>query len=279
MESGEAIESAAAPHKTYGVGSRAPEPASDLEAAAELISLQGFAVVKNALAGDEIASLNRKLEDIYVTQCVEIGGEEQLKKLSDDDVVRLPLSYDDEFLQLALHPIITSLAKKILGNSNVLLMQNGIINRPEKIQPQTAWHRDLNYQHFVSSRPLALSALVCLEDFTEETGGTIFLPGSHKVEAMPSAHACRALGVTPCAPVGSIVFFDSMVYHRAGVNTSSVTRRGVNHVIGLPILGQIIDIPKALDGRPLPNDAHHAGYLGYSWNPQESVTSWRRSRL
>ena len=182
--------------KSYGVRERMDEPADDFDAAIEALQYRGFAVVPNALPHERVADLNSRLDAIYAQQCEEVGGEENLLAISDADIVRCPLAYDDTFLDLALNPAIIEVAKRLIGPNVLLLMQNGVINRPERVQVQTSWHRDLNYQHWVCSRPLAISAMVCLEDFTEETGGTVYLAGSHKAEAMPSESALSSLHQT-----------------------------------------------------------------------------------
>jgi hypothetical protein len=52
----------------------------------------------------------------------------------------------------------------------------------------------------------------------------------------------------------------------------------VNHVIGLPILSQQIDIPRSLNGK-WADDPFLAKYLGYRWNPKPTVVDWRRAKL
>jgi ectoine hydroxylase-related dioxygenase (phytanoyl-CoA dioxygenase family) len=264
--------------KNYGVRERTKEPLDDLEFALETLICRGFAVLRDVLAAEQVAELNERLEAVYARQCAEVGGEDKLFALGDADIVRLPLAYDSKFLELALAPAITEAARRLIGPNVVLMMQNGVINRSDRVQVQTAWHRDLNYQHWVSSRQLAISAMVCLEDFNEQTGGTTFLAGSHKIEPMPSEAVINASAEIPDAGAGSIVLFDSMTFHRAGINRSCQVRRGINHVIGAPIMGQMIDIPRML-GAEAPRDAFVAGYLGYRWNPVESVADWRRKKL
>jgi ectoine hydroxylase-related dioxygenase (phytanoyl-CoA dioxygenase family) len=267
-----------ATEKSYGVRERAAEPADEFDAAIEAIQYHGFAVVPNALPHERVVELNKRLDAVYAQQCDEVGGEKNLLEISDADIVRCPLAYDDVFLDLALNPAIVQVAKRLIGPNVLLLMQNGVINRPERVQVQTSWHRDLNYQHWVCSRPLAISAMVCLEDFNEETGGTIYLAGSHKVEAMPSEAALSSFYQTPLAKAGSIVLFDSMVFHRAGINRSGRVRRGINHVIGTPILAQAVDIPN-MRRKSTPLDPFVAGYLGYRWNPAPSVAEWRQKKI
>src|SRR3546814_9885258 len=51
---------------------------------------------------------------------------------------------------------------------------------------QGLFHRDLPHQHFVSSRPLAINALFCIDAFLEANGATLVVPASHKEERFPS---------------------------------------------------------------------------------------------
>jgi ectoine hydroxylase-related dioxygenase (phytanoyl-CoA dioxygenase family) len=79
------------------------------------------------------------------------------------------------------------------------------------------------------------------------------------------------------AKAGSFLVLDAMLYHRSGYNRSNAHRRGINHVIGRPMLAQQIDIPRLLQGRHC-DDPLIRDYLGYRWNPAASVNEWRRMR-
>jgi ectoine hydroxylase-related dioxygenase (phytanoyl-CoA dioxygenase family) len=274
------MQAASAPHAAgaYGVQNSHDRPASELDSLLETLRFRGFAVAPSVLDAETVARLNAGVDRAYERQCQEVGGEANLARINDADIARCLLAYDPDAMALATHPLMMAVARAMLGESIVLLMQNGVINRPDRRQFQTNWHRDLNYQHWVCTRPLAVSALVCLEDFTVETGGTVFLPGSHKVEQMPSFELIEREEVTPAAPAGSILFMDSMIFHRAGFNRSSRIRRAINHVIGAPILAQQVDIPAMLKAPP-PADPWLAGYLGYRWNPVPDVAAWRRRKL
>jgi ectoine hydroxylase-related dioxygenase (phytanoyl-CoA dioxygenase family) len=243
----------------------------------EEIAVRGFGVLESVLSPCKVASLNSKLEDVYAIQCEEVAGEAALERLNDRDIVRCPLAYHPEFLELATDPVVLEIPRLVLGEHILLLMQNGVINRPDRVQAQTGWHRDLNYQHWVSSKPMAISALVCLEDFNLETGGTAFLPSSQKFDAFPSDQLVAISQHVPSAPAGSIIFFDAMTFHRAGINKSNRIRRAINHVIGLPILAQQISIPSMLCAPP--KDPFIYAYLGYRWSPSPNVKAWRQAKL
>lgn len=262
---------------SYGVSLRSKPHSDEPSRIAEEVRYTGYAVAEGAIAPSDVSELCDLLDSVYQAQCIEVGGEDVLHELHDADIVRCPLAYEHKFLDLAQHHLIIDVAKKLLGENVVLLMQNGIINRPDRAQAQGRWHRDLNYQHWVSSRPLAIGALVCLEDFNEKTGATRFLPASHKFEEFPAPEMIVKYEEGVEAPRGSVLFFDAMAFHRAGANTSARIRRAINHVIGVPILSQQIDIPAMLQ-RSAPNDAWLAGYLGFRWNPADSVARWRLNK-
>jgi ectoine hydroxylase-related dioxygenase (phytanoyl-CoA dioxygenase family) len=258
-----------------GQPSGAALPEADIVSAlVEQIALRGAAVMPNVLSLSSVKELAGQLDRAYRRQCDELGGEAALKALNDADVMRCPLVYHDSFLALAQQPAIIDVAKRLLGEHVVLIMQNGVINRPGQIHAQTRWHRDLNHQYWVSSAPLALSALVCLDDFTADNGATRFLPASHLAAAFPPADVVDGSATTVTAAAGSIIFMNAMTFHCAGRNRSYSVRRAINHVIGVPILAQAIDLPAALARTP-PTDPWIAGYLGYRWNPAPDAREWR----
>ena len=158
------------------------------------------------------------------------------------------------------------------------MQQNGVINTPQQRHSQVAYHRDLPYQHFVSSRPLAISALFCIDAFRVENGATTVLPASHRVEAFPSDGVAEQLDTPVTAEAGSFILFDSMLFHRAGVNRSDRPRRAVNQVFTVPLIAQQISLPEALQGR-YQEDPELARLLGYDMAPPGSVLAWRERRL
>ena len=76
---------------------------------------------------------------------------------------------------------------------------------------------------------------------------------------------------------GSFIVFDSMLFHRAGVNRTDRVRRAVNQVYTIPLIAQQISLPAALGGR-YNSDSQLARLLGYESAPAESVVAWRERR-
>ncbi|MDY3554280.1 phytanoyl-CoA dioxygenase family protein [Gemmata sp. JC717] len=263
--------------KSYGVR-ETTAVGTEAERHAEEIRLCGFTVLRGVVRAEYLDAARAGLDRLYAEQAAAAGGADRLARINDANIVRCPLAQDDLFLELVTQPRLLAVAAALLGEYFVLQQQNGVINPPAGDNYQAAWHRDLPYQHFVSSRPLALSALVCIDPFTAETGGTCVLPGSHKSEQFPSADYVRAHERGAVGDPGDVLVFDSMLYHRAGTNRSGRLRRGLNNVLGLPLLQQQISLPRALGGR-FAEDPFLRKFLGYETEPAGSSFEWRGRRL
>jgi ectoine hydroxylase-related dioxygenase (phytanoyl-CoA dioxygenase family) len=261
----------------YGVVERGTA-STDAARLAERIRLTGYAVVSGGFSSAEVADLGTRLDQVMARQAEEFGGADRLASIGDAMTARCPLVYDDAFVTLAAHPTVLAVCRELLGDYVILMQQNGVINPSGQRHTQVAYHRDLPYQHFVSSRPLAVSALFCIDPFTTETGATTMIPGSHRMEQFPSDSVAAELDTAVSAEPGSFIVFDSMVFHRAGENRSGRPRRAVNQVFSSPIIAQQISLPEALEGR-YAKDPALARLFGYDVAPARSVAAWRERRL
>jgi ectoine hydroxylase-related dioxygenase (phytanoyl-CoA dioxygenase family) len=250
----------------------------DIDAAVEEIHNIGYVVIDSGFSPAELQLVRDKSESIYAQQAQECGGEDNLHKMHDACIARCTISYDDYFVRLAAHPRLMRLVSRLLGDNFILLGQNAIVNQPNQQHDQAVWHRDLTYQHFVSSRPLAISALYCIDDFTRLTGATTMLPASHRVESFPSQLFVEKHQQIVEAPAGSIIVFDAMLYHRGGQNLSGRTRLGINHIFVLPLFKQQIDLPRALGGK-FQDDPFLARLLGYESASPASAYLWRKNKI
>jgi len=250
----------------------------EIDAIVEEIEVNGYAVIDSGMSETELQELRDSIDRIYAKQIEEIGGEENLLKINDGNVARHLLAYDDLFIRLATHPVVDKVTSKLLGDFYVLMSQNALINKPSNTHYQTTWHRDLNYQHFVASKVLALSVLYCIDPFSKQTGGTYLLPSTHKIEKFPSDGYVKKFEQVVEAPAGSIILFDAMVFHRAGTNSSPNTRRAVNHIFTAPFILQQISFPKMLGDR-FGDNPRLRKMLGYESQIPDDVTAWRSEKL
>jgi len=124
-----------------------------LDAAAEEIRNLGYAVIDSGFSAEELQEIRLKSDAVYALQVRECGGEANLERMKDCSIARCVLSYDDYFVRLAARETLLRLVARLLGENFILMGQNAIINRADRKHDQITWHRDLAYQHFVSSRP------------------------------------------------------------------------------------------------------------------------------
>lgn len=260
----------------YGVLEQSEAPDA-LSAHVDRIRVAGYTVVESGFTSGQVADFAERLDAVIARQ-LEESGEAAIAAVGDAGTARCLLAYDEAFVHLAASPVVLELCRRLLGEYFILLQQNGLLNLRQGQPAHRAFHRDLPYQHFVSSRPIAISALFCIEPFRRDNGGTVVIPASHRFEAFPSDSAVGALATTIEAPAGSFLVFDAMIFHRAGVNTSDRPRRAVNHVYGLPFVAQQISLPDALAGS-FRNDPALARLLGYRSAPAPSVQAWRERQL
>ena len=249
----------------------------ELDRAAEEITYLGYAVIQSGYSANEMAAIGSRFDAVH-SKYVDLYQEGFLRKIDEHNGIRLPLAFDDRFIELAANPRVLELAHKLIRNKFVLNQQNGIINPPGETYNQGAWHRDLPYQHFVSSKPLAINALYCVDDFTAQNGATFVLPASHTREEYPSEAFIRNEAKQVTAPAGSFIVLNCMLFHRGGANSTLHRRRAVNHVYSTAFIKQQIDIPGVLGHRHDLSPAI-ADLLGFRYQIPRTVADFLKSRL
>jgi len=250
---------------------------NDIDLYVEEIKNDGFTIIENILTQNELENYREKIDEIYKIQEKEFSLE-KLIYIKEKNMCRFPLKYDDYFINIATNKVVLEIVERILGEFFILNLQNAIINTPNEEHHQSSWHRDLPYQNYVISNPLSINALFCIDDFSVKTGGTMVVPYTHNMEVLPSDNYIKKHSLTAVAKAGSVIVFDSMLFHKAGYNSSNIIRRAVNHQYQIPLLKQFYDIPKALDGK-FSDDKFLAQLLGYTSQVPIDDIAWRKSRI
>ena len=250
---------------------------TDVDRCLEELSILGYSVIEGVVAEPELAELRPLLDRVYEAQRAELAAELELEAIQEENQARAPLCYDDRFVELARHERVIEVVRRVLGRYFLIHLQIGILNQPQVPNRQSVWHRDLLYQDFVISRPLAVSAMLCIDEFSAATGATQVVPFTHKIEQMPSREFIERHAVTIEARPGSVFVMDSMLIHKAGFNSSSGVRRGLNTIYASGLLKQQINLPSQLGGR-FRDDPFLNMLLGYDAEPSPSVRDWRLRR-
>ncbi len=232
---------------------------------------KGYQIFSNVLSIQETRHYKLRLVDVYKDQVSEFGAE-NLKKTGEENIVRSPFLYDDEFKHIFYNTFTQRVVSDILGEHAILSLQNGIRVVGNQEHHQSFYHRDIIHQNFTSSRPLAINLYYCLDDYTEENGATTFIPSSHKHESV-----LFEKGETPNIKAGSVILFNSMTYHKAGTNKTNFDRCGINNMYTLPFLKQQINYPYFLKDKT--EDPKLNRLLGFESREYLSVKHFRNYRL
>lgn len=206
----------------------------------ENIIRRGFSIVDSGFSAKFLSSLRQQIDKLK-GEYIENYSLSKLKLIDEHNTLRAPFLNSPIFLKVAFNKKLIQVLSNVLGNNFILNQQNVIINPAKEAYNQNKWHRDLPYQHFVSSRPLAINALFCLDDFTSNNGATFVMPGSHNHERFPSEKYVMNEEIQVSAPAGSYIILDSMLYHKGGNNKSNSSRIGINNVFSSPMIRRQID--------------------------------------
>lgn len=259
------------PDRAYGILEHDPSE-GPIGAAAAQIRRLGFAIVDSTMSCDDAARF-AKIFDATRERYVARFGAERLRACDEHNTIRMPMAVDrDPFLALATDPNVLAVLGQLIRGQVTLNQQNGIINPAGETYNQGAWHRDLPYQHYVSSTPLAINALYCVDDFTFENGSTWVLPASHKETSFPSEAYIGQQALQVTARAGQFIVLDCMLYHSGGANRSSADRRAVNHVYTIPYFKPQIRIPGNVAEDGLTRDQRRL--LGFDFDTPASVSDY-----
>lgn len=204
-----------------------PPPTRDLDQGLANIRDYGLTIVPGVLSGD---ALKRAREALYrAAESDRDRGREHkfgLDYAHDETNQRVwnVLSRDPVFEDMAFHETAVAYVKAVLGWPALLGNISANITGPGG--GEMVLHAD---QIFVpepwAAEPQGMNVAWCLDDFTEANGATLFAPGSHKLNRAPTAADNPVETVPMEAEAGSIVVFESRVWHKTGHNRTADERR------------------------------------------------------
>lgn len=265
--------------KKYGVR-LATKTCDETDVHCENLRRNGYTVVKSGLDADQLASLKSKILKLKIFYVKNLKKIVDLIKVDEHNTIRAPFLFDREFLDISFNKNLIQVVEKILNGNFILNQQNVIINPGKQDYNQAAWHRDLPYQHFTISNPLAVNALFCVDDFTIENGSTFVLPASHFISDFPSEKFVVDNEIQISAKKGDYILIDSMLYHKGGFNSTDQDRIGVNNVFSSPIIRRQIDFSEESFEFNVDNlDEYIRSRLGLQYKSHRSIEEFLQSRI
>jgi hypothetical protein len=217
-------------------------PAKEMSVAAfdEQMATKGWTIFPGVVDQALIRELTNDLEQSY-----EIRRPIQIKNGVDantEGTAHHLLADGKSFLELMDRAYLDPYLKSYFGGNYILNTFGGNLNLKKHFTYASVVHRDV--RTYTREIKFLLNIIIMLDDFTLDNGATYLLAGSHLKPEKPGdeeffAQADRAVGKS-----GSIVLWDSNIWHAAGINNTDGPRRSLSLIYSKPFMKQQFDYPR-----------------------------------
>lgn len=239
---------------------------------AESLEIKGYFILENFIDMEMIEETRKRMDEVWSFQYNKYG-EKLLRKVSDYGVARAMFDQDEFFFNYVENELVTNVLAQTTGETSILHLQNGILLFPDEFHNQAKYHKDFA-KSFMCNEMLSVNIFYIIDDFNAETGGTWVLPGSHKISSLPSDQYIKQNKVQVTAPAGSVLVFDSLLWHCAGKNYSGKVRRAINSQYTKAFIKQQLNYPEIMKDR-VNKESSLAQKLGMWAIPPKSVDEYR----
>lgn len=221
----------------------------DIKKVLKVFQENGAFIVEKVFNKEFISTLEKSMYSTHDKIINDIGLK-KLKSAGEMGVLRAPMFYDSNFLEILNNKVIIDLVDNLLSDNAILHLQNGFIlpsyksfeDTPKKFQ--NTFHMD--FKRVLNGYPCSFNILLLVSDFNEENGGTRVVPNSHQLSSTPNLVDLEQNSTFVEAKSGSILVFDSTLWHSAGSNISGKDRMGVNHQFTRSYFKQQIDYVRTM---------------------------------
>jgi len=214
----------------------------------EDLRVSGYAMLEGVL---EPAFLARTRDAMYAVQqdIIREVGAERLQRAGELGVLRLMCRFDEHFLRFLQIPEVLAIVDRTVSPTAIMHLQNGFILpsfRPGEHPPvfQSTYHQD--FPRVLNGYLASINVLFAIDPFTAENGATWVVAGSHQRAEPPTRDSIATRARPLECGAGSMIVFDSTLWHAAGANTSGRDRLAINHQFTRSFIKQQIDYVRAL---------------------------------
>ncbi len=249
------------------------------EQAVAALRFDGCAVVTDVVDDGFLAQTREAMYDAQRAIRAEMG-EERLVRAGELGVLRLMLRFNDHFIKFLELPEVLNVVDAAISDTAILHLQNGLIlpSFPEGEIPetfQTTFHQD--FPRYLDGYLASINLFFAIDEFTETNGATIVVPGTHQQAEPPPSDYLEAQKTPVVCPAGSMLIFDSTLWHAAGANVSGKDRLAINHQFTRSFFKQQMDYVRALgDDKVLEQRARTQQLLGWYTRTPTSLDDYYR---
>jgi ectoine hydroxylase-related dioxygenase (phytanoyl-CoA dioxygenase family) len=207
-----------------------------------LMETRGWVVFEAVISKDLIGRMIDDIHKAYKT-CRDIQVKNGIAANTEFTVHHL-IGQGSSFLDYLEVMPIKPYIERYFGGNYVLNSFGGAINSAHSRSYAHKIHRDI--RSFSGDMPLLLNTLVMFDDFTEANGATYLMPGAHKLAEKPLEEEFYAKAQRAIGPAGSILMFNSNLWHAGGDNNTDKPRRSVTPMFCRPFIKPGFDYCRAL---------------------------------
>lgn len=208
----------------------------------EAIDAYGWVIYEKAIPQKMISKITSEFDSAY-----EKRRQVQIKNGIEENMagtLHHLLERDNFSLPLLENMYCNRELRDFLGGNYILNGINGVINSKSDNSYVNNIHRDV--RTFSVEQNFMIQMIIPLDDFTLSNGATCFLSGSHKIDQAPDEEHFRLYAEQAVAKKGSIILFNSNLWHAAGINYTRRPRRALTLGFTKPYVKQQFDYPRFL---------------------------------
>ncbi len=204
------------------------------------IKEQGFCVVENVLDSTMVTKL-REQSQIAIDKEAAYHGNKTYGLYG--GVQACPM-YGGAFLEALENRSLMEPMTEVMGEGNIIWTYITTSMPPDDKNFSTRMHVDRPrlFPNYCES----IGALILLDDFTEQNGGTWYLPGSHNRIDVPTEEEFYAKAIRLQAKAGSVFYFNLRLWHAGGYNATKQWRHALIIAVMRPYIKPKFDFVKML---------------------------------
>lgn len=205
----------------------------DVDAIVKALKSEGIVILENVLSHRECDSYRGALE----RQLADRRAKGSYCGNETNQVIDNYFMTDPALLDLLYQDVTDQVMRRMIDNDYVLISPSARNRRlmPERFGKKTSgvgWHTDARYMGGKGIQPsLCYMTTLCIDEFSKENGATHYVPGSHLRYERPKDRDAKLDYEYMLAPRGSMVIFDTALWHRVGDPTAQ-SRWGVFNTYG-----------------------------------------------
>jgi ectoine hydroxylase-related dioxygenase (phytanoyl-CoA dioxygenase family) len=245
----------------------------DVQAFETRMREDGFAVFERAVPEDLLVALRRDIP-LRIATCAQAAARNGITEAMEGAAHHV-VGGDDSLATFLETPWVDDHIRHHFDGSEFILNSYGAIDNLPLSEKSYAhgqrFHRDV--RTYSGDFRLMVNMLVMVDDFTLENGATKMVPGSHRAAQRPDDAEIERRTVRLVAPAGSIVLFDSNLWHSAAPNRTNGPRKALTLTFTRAFCKQQLDYPRLL-GEDWPRNERMRQLLGYNARVPASYDEW-----